>query len=45
MVEQMLRSNPQIKQAIDQYGDAQTAFYKIAEQQGINPNDVLNMLK
>lgn len=45
MVEQIMRSNPQIRQVIDQYGDAQTAFYKLAEQQGINPNDVLNMLK
>lgn len=45
MVEQAMRTNPQIRQVIDQYGDPKTAFYKVAEQQGINPDDVLNMLR
>lgn len=46
MVNQMMQSNPQINQIIQQYGgDPQTAFYKFAEANGIDPNEVLNMLK
>ena len=45
MVNQMINNNPQVKQIIDQYGDPKTAFYKLAEQKGINPDDILNMLK
>ena len=45
----MAQSNPQIKQAFDivqqNGGDMKTAFYKLAEQNGIDPNQVLNMLK
>lgn len=44
-VNQMLNNNPQVKQMIEQYGDPKTAFYKLAEQRGINPDDVLNLLK
>lgn len=33
-------------QVINQYGgDPQTAFYKYAEANGIDPNEILNMLK
>lgn len=46
LVSQMLSQNPQIRQIINQYGgDPKTAFYKYAEVNGINPDDVLNMLK
>ena len=46
MVNQMLSQNPQINQIINQYGgDPKTAFYKYAEANGIDPNEVLNMLK
>ena len=45
MVNQMMMNNPQVKQVIEQYGDPKTAFYKIAEQKGINPDDVLNLLR
>lgn len=45
MVNQMLNNNPQVKQFVEQYGDPKTAFYKLAEQRGINPDDVLNLLK
>ena len=44
----IINSNPQIKQVndiINQYGDAKTAFYKVAEQQGVDPNEILEMLK
>ena len=46
MVNQMMASNPQVKQVIDQYGgDPQIAFYKYAEANGVDPNEILNMLK
>lgn len=45
MLNQMMDNNPQVKQLIDQYGDPKTAFYKIAEQQGVNPDDILQLLK
>lgn len=46
LVNQMLNNNPQVRQIINQYGgDPKTAFYKYAEANGINPEDVLSMLK
>lgn len=46
MVSQMLSQNPQVNQIINQYGgDPKTAFYKYAEANGVNPDDVLNMLR
>ena len=49
MLQNMMQSNPQVKQVM-QYvqqagGDPKTAFYKLAEQKGINPNEILQMLK
>ena len=46
LVNQMINNNPQVKQIINQYGgDPKTAFYKYAEASGVDPNEVLNMLK
>ena len=46
LVSRMMSNNPQVKQIINQYGgDPQTAFYRYAEANGIDPNEVLNMLK
>lgn len=46
LVSQLMANNPQVKQIINQYGgDPQTAFYKYAEANGIDPNEILNMLK
>lgn len=46
MVNQMLSQNPQINQIIQQYGgDPKTAFYKYAEANGVNPDEILNMMK
>jgi len=46
LVNQMMSQNPQVRQIINQYGgDPKTAFYKYAEANGIDPNDVLGMLK
>lgn len=48
-LQNMAQTNPQIKQAFDYVqqngGDMQSAFYKLAEQNGIDPNQVLNMLR
>ena len=49
MIQVMAQQNPkmqQVMQLVQQNGgDAKAAFYKLAEQQGVNPDDVLNMLK
>lgn len=49
MMQQMLGQNPQIKQAMDYIqqngGNPKEAFYKLAKEKGINPDDILNQLK
>ena len=49
MLNQMMQNNPQYKQVMDYVnkngGDPKTAFYKMAEEQGVNPDEILNMLK
>ena len=46
MVNKMVSQNPQIKEIINQYGgDAKTAFYRYAEANGVNPNDILQMMR
>ena len=49
MMNQMLTSNPQFKQVMDLInqsgGDPRKAFYALAEQKGVDPNDILSMLK
>ena len=49
MFAQMMQNNPQMRQVMDvinQYGgDSQKAFYAIAQQRGVNPDEILNMLK
>lgn len=46
---QMLMQNPQMKQVMDYVnqngGNAKDAFYKLAKEKGVNPEDILNMLK
>jgi hypothetical protein len=45
----MADKNPQMKQAIDLVnqcgGDPQKAFYALAEQKGVDPEEILNALK
>lgn len=45
----MAKSSPQLQQAMDYVqshgGDPKTAFYKLAEEKGINPQEIENMLK
>ena len=45
----MLSQNPQVKQVMDYIndngGDAKSAFYKMCEEKGINPDEILNQLR
>lgn len=41
----LLQSNPQVQQLIQQHGSAQNAFYALARQMGIDPNEVLKTLE
>ena len=49
MIQNMMGSNPQMKQVMDLVqksgGDPKKAFYTMAEQQGVDPNQILNLLK
>lgn len=49
MLNQMIGQNPQIKQVMDYVnangGDPKTAFYRLAEEKGVNPDDILNQLR
>ena len=49
MLNQMAQSNPAIKQVYDYVnangGDPRAAFYKLANERGVDPNEILSMLK
>lgn len=49
MLENLASNNPRLRdimQTVKQSGgSAKTAFYQLAQQRGINPNDILNVLK
>lgn len=49
MMQQMLGNNPNYQKAMELIkqhgGNAQSAFYALAQQMGVNPNDILNQLK
>ena len=49
MMQMMAQQNPQISQVMNfvqqNGGDPKTAFYKLAEQRGVNPDEVLQMLR
>ena len=49
MMNQLLSNNPQMKQAMDIInqagGDPKKAFYAMAEKHGVDPNQILGMLK
>lgn len=38
-------NNPQVQQLIQQHGSAQNAFYALAKQMGIDPNEVMRMIR
>ena len=48
MFEQLLSTNPDFKKTVDTIkamGDPEKLFYSMAQQQGTDPNTVLNLLK
>jgi len=49
LLNQMMINNPQLKQVMDYVqqsgGDPKTAFYSMADKMGVNPQDILDMLK
>lgn len=49
VMQQLINSSPQMRQVMDVVrqngGDPKTAFYNVAKQRGVNPEDILNMLK
>lgn len=49
MLNQMLTTNPYLKQVMDYVnangGDPKTAFYKLAEEKGVNPEEILSQLR
>ena len=49
VLQTMLRNNPQadmIMSYLNKHGgDAKAAFYDMAQQKGVDPNQILNMLK
>ena len=49
MISQLMQTNPQMREVmaiVQQYGgDANKAFYDLAEKNGINPQEILDMLK
>ena len=49
MLQQLMQTSPQMKQVMEivqQYGgDANKAFYDLAEKNGINPQEIMDMLK
>ena len=48
MLNQMAAQNPQMKQVMDYInqngGDPQRAFYKMAQERGVDPNEILKQL-
>ena len=49
MINQMVEMNPQMKQVMDfvraSGNNPKQAFYALAQQKGVNPDDILNQLK
>lgn len=45
----MAKQNPQLRQAYEYVnangGDPKQAFYKMAQEKGIDPNEIINMIK
>ena len=45
MLNQMLARNPQAAQIVRQYGNPKDAFYALAKQKGIDPEEILSVLR
>lgn len=49
MLQEIASQNPKMRKALDivqqSGGDPKAAFYKLAEEEGVNPDDIINALK
>lgn len=49
MIRQLMANNPQMKQVTDLIqsagGDPRRAFYELAQQKGVDPQEILDMMK
>ena len=49
MMSQLAKSNPQLRNVMDivnqSGGDPKAAFYRLAQERGVDPNQILNMLR
>ena len=49
MMSQLAQSNPQLRNVMDivnqSGGDPKAAFYRLAQERGVDPNQILNMLR
>lgn len=49
MIQSLAQNNPQMKQVMDLVsqsgGDPRSAFYKMAEEKGVDPEQVLSLLR
>lgn len=45
MLNQLIQNNPQVMQIVQKYGSADKAFYALAEEKGINPQEIIDLLK
>ena len=49
MLRQLANSNPQMQQVLDVIqnagGDPRRAFYELAQQKGVDPQEILDMMK
>ena len=48
MLGTLMNQNPQMQQVmqlVNQYGDPKTAFFETAKVRGVDPNQIINMLK
>jgi hypothetical protein len=49
MLQSIVSQNPQMQQVMTMInsfgGDPKTAFYNMAKQKGVDPNQIINMLK
>ena len=49
MLQQMIQRNPQLQTVMNYInqngGDARTAFYKMAEEKGVDPDSILSQLR
>ena len=49
MIRQLMNNNPQMKQVMDVIskagGDPRRAFYELAQQKGVDPQEILDMMK